>query len=224
MKRIIGFMMMMVMIMTMLKPMDVLAADNTTSAEIPYWGDSEYKNLTRPTQEWSDLFKATILFDPKNITAKANNSSITVNTLCNTSVYLVHLEWSTDKEFRYGEDKYYRNKDYKAPVLVQIKSQTKVNYKKYTYSSKSEMIITQRKTQLYKKTIFHPNDDSAVLYANQKVVDNIRKRKDFSFKKSFQIPRVYDCKDGYFVRITYLYISAIDGKRYCSRPVVVRVK
>lgn len=180
------------------------------------------ENLTRPEQEFSDVFKATVPFKPTNVVAKANRNSITVTADLNTAVRVVIIDYSYDREFWWSDRKVYRNVKYKGPVLVTNKAQQKYDWKNNKYSSSGRLTYSQGKTVLYDRKIYHPRDKYGYLEANQHSVNSVRNK--IKFRKNFQIQNVWDCRDGYYVKVTYVYTSAIHGKNLTSESVIVRVR
>lgn len=184
--------------------------------------DSIFENRTRPEQEFSEVFKATVHFTPTNVVAKANRNSITVTADLNTSVRVVIIEYAYDNDFLGSDIKRYRNVEYKGPVLMTNKSQQKYNWGRKKYSSGCHLTFSQGKNVLYDKSVYHPNDKSGYIEANQYTVNSVRNK--IKFRKNFQIQNVWDCRDGYYIRITYVYTSAVDGKNLTSDSVVVKVR
>lgn len=184
--------------------------------------DWTLENRTRPEQLCSDIFRATVSFKPTRVVAKANRNSITVTADLNTAVRVIIIEYSYDDRFWWSEQRIYRNVKYKGPVLVTNAYQQKYNYDRKRYSSSSLLRFTQGKTLLWKKQIYHPNDQWGYLEATQPRVDAVRNK--IKFRKSFQIPNVWDCRDEYYVRITYIYTSATNGRNLRSDSTTVRVR
>lgn len=200
-----------VAVLTMIVPMAARAADKEISNEVLV--DFSSENRTRPTQDISDVFRATMAFKPMNVVARQNRNSITVTADVNSAVRVVVIEASNCKSFENSKIRYCRNFFYKAPVLVTRKAQIKSG------ASSASLRITQAGEKLYSRSVYHPNDENGFIDATQAVVDAVRKK--ISFRRPFQIP---NCRSRY-VRMTYIYTSAIDGKRNVrSESVVVRTR
>lgn len=209
-------------IVMMCTPMSALAADTRPSDEVMAHEDWDWINTTRPTQEFSEIFRATVCFKPTNVSAVAGKNNIHITADFNTSARMALIEWSYHGQFRDEEDsKFYRNVKYTQPVLVTRKSQQKYNYDKKCYSSSNDLSYTQGKKVLWHKPMYHPKDQWAYQEPTQDTVNAVRKK--ITFRKTFLMPNAYEAKGGY-VRITYLYTSLTTGKTVRSKSVVVRIK
>lgn len=74
---------------------------------------------------------------------------------------------------------------------------------------------------MHEEKIYHPRDANGYKEPTQKLVNGVRKR--VSFRKQFNLPNIWDCRDGYYIRITYVY-TGINKKDVRSIPVTVKVK
>ena len=220
MRKKTGILILLMALISVMPHITTRAADTRMSPEIAE--DWTWDNLTRPTQEFSEVFKATVAFRPTNVSARANKKTITVTADCNTAVRVILVEWSTDKRFWYGEQKWYRNVKYNQPVMVTRKSQEKYWPADGHYSSSTTLTYTQGKKTLYSRKTYHPRDQWGYLEATQATVDAARNK--ISFRKSFLIPNVPDCRSGYYVRITYLYTSTTGCGNARSQKVVVKAR
>ena len=204
-------------------PIKVLASSDDVSIEIINGGDWECIDNTRPEQEFSDIFRSTVPFKPRNVTAKANRNSITVEADCNTAVRHIIVEYAYDPtDFWRCESKQFRNTAYKKPVVVTRKSAQKFNWKTRKYSSSTDLKFTQGKSVLYSRSIYHPRDKNGCIEANQQLVNLVRKK--ISFRRKFQIQNIWDCNGTYYVRVIYIYTSALNGKNIRAVSRIVRVR
>ena len=204
-------------------PTKVLASSDDVSIEIINGGDWECIDNTRPEQEFSYTFRSTVPFKPRNVTAKANRNSITVEADCNTAVRNIIVEYAYDAtDFWRGDSKQFRNTKYKKPVIVTKKSTQKYNWKTGKYSSSTDLKFTQGSNVLYSKSIYHPRDKNGHIEANQQLVNLVRNK--VSFRRKFQIQNIWDCKDTYYVRVIYIYTSALNGKNIRAVSRIVRVR
>ena len=203
-----------------LTPLTARAED--TAPEVIMHEDWDWQNRTRPTQGFSEIFRATVAFKPTNVTAKANRNSITVTTGCNTAVRSVLIEYTTDDMFWWRETRCFRNVKYVAPVLVTRKSQQKYNWHTGKYSSSTDLSFTQGRRVLSHKYVYHGADQWGMLDVTTKSVNSVRGL--VSFRKQFQLQNIPDCRSGYYVRVTYLYTSAVNGKGIRSISTTVKVR
>ena len=204
-------------------PTKVLASSDDVSIEIINGGDWEHIDNTRPEQEFSYTFRSTVPFKPRNVTAKANRNSITVEADCNTAVRNIIVEYAYDAtDFWRGDSKLFRNTKYKKPVIVTKKSTQKYNWKTGKYSSGTDLIFTQGSNVLYSRSIYHPKDKNGHIEANQQLVNLVRNK--ISFRRKFQIKNIWDCKNTYYVRVIYIYTSALNGKNIRAVSRIVRVR
>lgn len=212
--------MILLMVICMLAPIGARAEE--TAPEVIMHEDWDHNDRTRPEQIFSEVFRATVAFRPTNVSAKANRNSITVTADCNTAVRTVLIEYDTDRTFWYLDYAYFRNVKYKAPVLVTRKSQQKYNWNTRKYSSSTDLSFTQGRKVLRHKYIYHGSDQWGMLDVDNKAVNGVRKL--VSFRKSFQIQNIPDCRSGYYVRVTYIYTSAVNGKGIRSISTTVKVR
>ena len=220
MKRIIAIMMAVVLCMA---PISARAADDRPSDEVMWHEDWTWDNLSTSAPGFNEVFKATVAFKPTNVSAVAGKNNIHVYADCNTAVRTVFIEWSTDKRFWYSEgEQFYRNVNYKAPVLVTRKSQQKY-WSDGHYSSSNILTYTQGRKTLWSKKIYHPRDQWGYQEPTQATVDAVRRK--ISFRKSFLIRNVEESRCGcYYVRITYYYTSVTCGVGIKSKSVTVKVR
>ena len=216
MKKMIALLLMLAMVMA---PISAKAADTRISDEIAE--DWTWDNLSTSAPGFNEVFKATVAFWPTNVTARANYNTITVMAECNTAARVVLIEWSHDKKFWYGEQRWYRNVRYKEPVMVTRKSQQKY-WSDGHYSSGTTLAFTQGKRKLCDWKTYHPKDQWGYLEANQDTVNTARR--EVSFRKSFLIQNVPDCKSGYYVRVTYYYTSTTGCGNIRSKSTIVKVR
>ena len=217
MKRIMILLLAVIMALT---PLTAHAED--TAPEVIMHEDWDWQNRTRPTQGFSEIFRATVAFKPTNVTAKANRNSITVTADCNTAVRSVLIEYTTDDMFWWRETRCFRNVKYVAPVLVTRKSQQKYNWHTGKYSSSTDLSFTQGRKVLSHKYVYHGSDQWGMLDVTTKSVNSVRGL--VSFRKQFQLQNIPDCRSGYYVRVTYLYTSAVNGKGIRSISTTVKVR
>ena len=217
MRKLLAAIMVAVMALT---PIGAHAED--TAPEVIMHEDWEHTDNTRPEQLFSETFRATVAFKPTNVTAKANRNSITVTADCNTAVRSVLIEYTTDDRFWWRETRCFRNVKYVDPVLVACKSQQKYNWHTGKYSSSTDLSFTQGRRVLSHKYVYHGSDQWGMLDVTTKSVNSVRWL--VSFRKQFQLQNIPDCRSGYYVRVTYRYTSAVNGKGIRSISTTVKVR
>ena len=220
-KRINILMLLMALVMAM-TPIGARAADTKVSEEVILHDDWTWDNLSTSEPGFNEVFKATVAFMPTNVTARANQKTITVMAECNTAVRVILIEWSHDKKFWTGEQRWYRNVRYKEPVMVTRRSQQKYWPDRKCYTSSTFLTYTQGKRTLCSWKTYHPNDQWGYLEANQDTVNTARQ--EVSFRKQFLIQNVPDCRTGYYVRLTYYYTSVTGCGTVRSKKTVVKVR
>lgn len=200
----------------------LIAHAEDTAPEVIMHEDWEHIDNTRPEQIFSEVFRATVAFKPTNVTAKANRNSITVTADCNTAVRAILIDYDTDKTFWYRETACFRNVKYVAPVAVRRASQQRYNFNRNCYTSSTDLKYTQGRKTLYHKYVYHGSDQWGMLDVTTKSVNSVRGL--VSFRKQFQLRNIPDCRSGYYVRVTYLYTSAINGRNIRSISTTVKVR
>ena len=188
--------------------------------------DWRVKNYSTSAPGFNEVFESTVFFTPTKVSAMANVNTITVNAEMSTAVRHVFIDYSQDKRFWDFKTAQYRNVKYTKPVIVKKHDIQLFRPNTKTYSSSSEIGFYQGNKKLWGDKVYHPKDQWGMMEITQRRVDktkDIMRKNKTMFMKSFKIFNVPDCKDGYYVRITYIYTN-LRGNISHSDSVIVKVK
>lgn len=210
----------MVMILMMLVPISAHAA---MADELDETDCVENVTTRRDTSGWTENadYKYIANFFARNVSAKANQKSVTLNTVVTTSAKGFMVQVSPSESFNRKVKTYYiKNSQYVGPVVCRDIFQIKL-YKSGRYSSWGQQLVTQGGKILHTDRKYHPGDQGAsyALVYNNALMNRIRKT--VNIKKSFKLQGITNGSK-YYVRIRCVYQGF--HKNVYSRWVVVKVR